>query len=342
MITPNSRLHIFNPDTDYALASGRRYYTPPARVLELRNHLALLPALYASENDFILVPDGFDIDHNTMYFNEFARCGCRLLHETTLKDHPAILQNLLITPWGWNMSLRQFFRDINPDSELPSEEEITALRMLSHRRTTISFLKAFPKDLKESISLPEEIDSDTEALDRFCSDRNIYFKAPWSSSGRGILLCDDLEECHVKPWVHGIIRRQGSVIMERAYLRILDFASEWYCHSGKVVFLGLSVFNTSRRGKYHGNRIADQRDLKSVIEKAAESSIDNVIDAQRSVINKLIAPYYSGPLGIDMLLTKDRKINPCVEINLRHTMGMVPILGSFYKENPPAILKKEI
>ena len=31
---------------------------------------------------------------------------------------------------------------------------------------------------------------------------------------------------------------------------------------------------------------------------------------------------YVGPVGIDMLADKDGRVNPCVEINLRHTMGM--------------------
>ena len=38
-----------------------------------------------------------------------------------------------------------------------------------------------------------------------------------------------------------------------------------------------------------------------------------------------MAPFYDGPLGIDMLVTSERNIHPCVEINLRDTMGRVAI-----------------
>jgi hypothetical protein len=44
-------------------------------------------------------------------------------------------------------------------------------------------------------------------------------------------------------------------------------------------------------------------------------------------IDDLIAPHYNGYLGIDMMLYWDENgkiaLNPCVEVNLRMTMGMV-------------------
>ena len=44
-------------------------------------------------------------------------------------------------------------------------------------------------------------------------------------------------------------------------------------------------------------------------------------------IDDRIAPHYDGYLGIDMMLYWDENgkiaLNPCVEVNLRMTMGMV-------------------
>ena len=48
---------MFNPESDYALAAGREYYTPPSQVVELRKNLSLIPAVYASEGDIILLLD---------------------------------------------------------------------------------------------------------------------------------------------------------------------------------------------------------------------------------------------------------------------------------------------
>ena len=44
-------------------------------------------------------------------------------------------------------------------------------------------------------------------------------------------------------------------------------------------------------------------------------------------LDSIIAPHYDGPLGIDMMFYKNENgeiaLNPCVEVNLRMTMGMV-------------------
>lgn len=55
--------------------------------------------------------------------------------------------------------------------------------------------------------------------------------------------------------------------------------------------------------------------------------LDSVIGQVLMTINDLVAPHYDGPLGIDMMLYRDENgkiaLNPCVEVNLRMTMGMV-------------------
>ncbi len=51
--------------------------------------------------------------------------------------------------------------------------------------------------------------------------------------------------------------------------------------------------------------------------------LDDVTEVQRQAIDKFIAPYYSGCLGIDMLCDEAGRINACVEVNIRHTMGFV-------------------
>ena len=39
-----------------------------------------------------------------------------------------------------------------------------------------------------------------------------------------------------------------------------------------------------------------------------------------------MAPWYEGPVGVDMLVTSDGNLHPCIEINWRMTMGMVAVL----------------
>lgn len=324
-------LHFFNPDTDYSLASDRRYYTPPARITRLRRDLCLLPSLYANRGDLILIEDiPAPVLKALPYFSETSKRDIEFITLSELKENPELLIHYRATPWGWNRSVRQLFLDINKHaSGVPSESDIEKLRELSHRRTTIGFMAMIPEKLRCGIELPVEVKDPELAVTAFRQDARRFFKAPWSSSGRGILLTDDLEERHVEPWVRGIINKQGSVMMEKAYPRKLDFATEWVCREGKSDFLGVSVFDTSRRGKYHGNHPGSQEELWSKIELEIKPNLSEIIDAQREALQSIISPFYEGPLGVDMLATNDGEVNPCVEINLRHTMGMTGLIGEY-------------
>ena len=52
-----SKLHIFNPEHDIALASNLSNFTAPHAGRQLRHDLAFLPALWAGEGDALLVDD---------------------------------------------------------------------------------------------------------------------------------------------------------------------------------------------------------------------------------------------------------------------------------------------
>lgn len=323
------RLHIFNPDTDYALANGGQWYTPPSSVVELRKSLALLPALYAAPHvDAILLLDTPSVAIESLtHYDIAASKGLRIFTMRDLAKSSLHIDEMRVEPWGWNQAMRRFvINKIGITPGLPTEHAMNRLRELSHRRTTIAFIqwiKEHSDIVSPEIMVPEEVFDTSRAMEAYDADCRLFFKTPWSSSGRGILLTDDLEARHVEPWVRGIIERQGSVMMEKAYCKALDFASEWRCSGGEVEFLGWSIFETSRRGKYHGQIEGNQSDLRKIIEDCTDINTDSILNAQRGALDSLIASDYDGPLGIDMLVTASGAVNPCVEINLRHTMGML-------------------
>ena len=191
------------------------------------------------------------------------------------------------SPWGWNAQIACFLTANCPRLRgIPSAERIDRLRELAHRRTTIDFLKAYEV---QDISLPLELDDYDTAVEFYHKHPNIFLKAPWSSSGRGVMRTDDLKPMHVEPWMGGVI--------------------------------GRSVFEASGRGKYHGNIEADQLALWNIIGVLTPE----VIDRQRHALQTVIGTDYDGPIGIDMLVTGAGTLHPCVELNLRHTMGSILI-----------------
>lgn len=322
-------LHIFNPDTDFALSVGRNPYTPPAKVIEVRKTLAMLPAIYAHKNDGILILDDISEDKvkTNPLFKVIQNNHINLIRLSQLEA--SINSFTSIEPWGWNHTLRHILVDNGcPIDMIPSEEGIDEIRRLSHRRITIPFLKEMNTALPSlEVSLPEELTSEQQVKDFLAKNKHAYFKAPWSSSGRGVVSTNELIDDMIIQWTRGSIRKQGSVMAEQGVVRSLDFATEWMVNNGNASFFGFSVFNTAVEGRYHGNLQESQQKLENIIVEKAGTQIYDVIENQKKIIDKLISPFYSGPLGIDMLIDKSGNINPCVEINLRKTMGMVSILA---------------
>ncbi len=335
-------IHIFNPESDYALASFSPGYTPPAEILQLRARMALTPAAWAIPGDAILM-----LDEKAELHADKSMLDTKGLRLISLADIRGFLDDnpeATIRPWGWNPMLCHQLRLAGvDDAHLPSDEEMAEIRRLSHRRTAAEFNRLLNAQLCKSTELarhisPEAIeftDSD-EAMQWEAANHPAFFKAPWSSSGRGVLFTDTLDaESRIRPWIAGIIRRQGSVMAESAAQKVIDFATEWEADTdadGEVSlkFLGVSLFEASFRGKYHSNRHAPQRELMQSIRRAAPDFGHEFISAQRDALKSIIesspaGSRYHGFIGIDMLADSDGRIRGGIELNFRRTMGIPPI-----------------
>lgn len=287
--------------------------------------MSLLPATYAGNSDFIMVPEETTVSEISLlpYFDVAAKKDIKIIRPSELAEIVGLFTK--VSPWGWDHAVVRELLDAGcPSCLLPSPSRIADLRRLSHRRTTIPFRDLMAETLDETVIKPaKELFSSSEAENFLIKEPLVFFKAPWSSSGRGIVASNHISRKGLMEWIHGTIKKQGSVIAEPAWDKIFDFATEWNIGNGEVNFLGLSVFEASSRGKYHGNINASQKELQALISTHAPGFGKENIEAQRMAIETLIAPNYEGPLGIDMLSDKEGKINSCVEINLRMTMGAI-------------------
>lgn len=308
-----ARLLLFNPEHDYALAHGKKYYTVPASIKKLASRLELLPLIWSKKGDFILKADGKVLE----VFPGNVRI--RSVSETEGKIES-------VEPWGWNAALKQRLQILGmSDRIMPSDQELDQLRRLSHRRISIA-----ANEYLGASAIPQEFLTEEDALNFYDTNRGCYFKLPWSSGGRGVVATRELNRDQVKEWVSGSIRRQGSVLGEKGVDCVLNFASLWETESGKTHWKGWSVSLSDGRGKYNGNLYGAQKELLSYIGRYASTErIDTIAGRQKLFIEKEIAPYYSGKLGIDMMADRSGEIYPCVEVNLRRTMGHVAM--EFYE-----------
>lgn len=305
-----------------ALGAGRGMYTPPAPVVALRRKLALVAAIWANPGDAVLIPDDFQPDASSLFFCEAQTKKLQLLRLSDICN-----RDFIPDPWGWNPSLRNALRRAGLRAPLPDDNYLSILRRLAHRRISREFIQKWNEFRpEESIAVPWECCSVDEFEEAWRRMGNLFVKAPYSSAGRGILRTQSSSPDAVRRWAKGCIRRHGSVMAEMEMPRSLDFATEWGCRRGEAHFLGWSVFSVSPDGRYVSNNASPQNELKALISVNVRIRVDEIVHIQKRILDNLIAPDYHGLLGIDMLAMPSGAINPCVEINLRRTMGHLPLL----------------
>jgi hypothetical protein len=341
-------LHIFNPEHDIALASNLSNFTAPHAGRQLRNDLGFLPALWAEDGDQILV------EHEESAIKSYRRVCHRLEKLGITASHSSRNVQLLckkrpfshqetarIQPWGWDKAIRRELERMGfSEPLLPTMEQTERIRMLSHRRTSAQLLP----QLQTEGTVGEAFECTTydevaELLNRY--DR-LVLKAPWSSSGRGVRFCDAArlvngEELVMKNWVRNVINMQGSMMAEPYFNKVKDFGMEFSADDeGHIHYLGLSLFHTVN-GAYEGNILATESTKMGIISRYIP--VDLLENIKQNIISKLNLDGYVGPFGVDMMIcaaerlkdneetTNDKRclLHPCVEINLRRTMGHVAL-----------------
>lgn len=316
---PHIALHMaiyyFNPHNDLALAAGNAHFTPPASALEIERSGAALPLWWATDADRVLVTHPAAL---TMAHEIAARHG---LPDVATLDLSREWSEAI--PWGWSFHTADVLRRHGLDKSLsPTSEMLENIRRLSHRRTAIDVLQRL--GWEESLMPVEAFDTD-EAMAAFRRMGRAVMKLPWSGSGRGIMIAHEIPQGTLRGYVEGVIRRQGSIIVEPYYNKHRDLAMLFEI-GDEVRYLGVSVFAADTRGRYTGNIVASQTELHTM----CECDINSLRNKLTGALGFLCRRGYRGPAGVDMMICgregwSDKEVMPCVEVNLRHTMGMVAL-----------------
>jgi hypothetical protein len=128
--------------------------------------------------------------------------------------------------------------------------------------------------------------------------------------------------------------RQGTVIVEKKCHKVLDFAMEYYATpEGKVRYEGLSLF-TTKKGAYTGNLLLPEEEKEErLAQYFSPILLEEIKEKTERFLSDKIQRAYVGPLGVDMMVCRDDsapsgqdiRLNPCIEINMRRTMGHVAL-----------------
>ena len=333
-------IRIFNPEHDIALASNMERFTAPHAGRQLRSDLCYLPALWSNEGDVVIVDD---IDFAESAYRRLKAERKPAVEFCTMEQIAHVLSSCTpsaIDPWGWDLAIRfQLLSAGVPEDLLPSKDAVQEIRLLSNRKCTTNILENVRKGLESKTCGESIYITDYHSFsERLQSNANIVVKAPWSSSGRGVRYFQNGELTeNANNWVNNVIRLQGGVMIEPLYNKVKDFGMEFRRDAnGRVHYLGLSLFQT-QNGAYTGNLLATEAVKRDIMSKYVSlelldeitARLENELSNMFSVLPKESA-ISDIRFGVDMMIVAKEDadgflLHPCVEINLRRTMGHVAL-----------------
>ena len=334
------KLLVFNPEHDLALAANLSNFTAPHAGRQLRADLGFIPAIWAAADDRVLVENVEDAERR--FLRLIRHPFGRFIAKEQIRKH----QFSAVDVWGWDLAIRAYLLRWGLDAAImPSVTQIDVIRQLSHRRYAMQLLERL--QMPSTIGSSFETDQMSDITGRLDSGEHLVVKAPWSSSGRGVRFMDGDMNIYDSGWLRHIIEKQGSVMVEPYYNKVKDFGMEFVSDgNGTVRYVGLSLFQTSN-GAYTGNILASEEEKEIAISHYIP--IDLLKSVQQKIcieMGALLKDRYTGAFGIDMMVIRRDDgdgflLHPCVEINLRRTMGHVAISLTELCSGLPKLMKIE-
>jgi len=342
------RLHVFNPEHDMALACGRSFFTAPHAARMLRKDLGFIPSLWAEGGDMVLVDDVRAaleaVRHVRAYTSDVVFVTTSDLRNMRIAGEAG----LVVEPWGWDAAIRRELFACNSALApmLPSNDRLANIRRLSNRRFASECLLPRLRELGGAlVGKSDYLSADDAVLATVQEMGTCVLKEPWSCSGRGVRYVDSGLSAQAMGWVRNVISRQGGIMAEPFYNKVMDFGMEFVaCVGGRVRYCGLSLFST-RNGAYAGSVLATEKEKRRIMSKYVSLDLlDAVKDGICDIMAQHLANVYKGPFGIDMMIVtsggKDGfKLHPCVELNMRRTMGHVALAVSPNDSEPQGLMR---
>jgi len=318
--------HIFNPTCEMEVANGTLSYTPPAHILKFVQDLEMLPHIYASERDCVLLQQM--PDH--VFTDRLQAAGFELPSFRLMDGVEHLSADFAPSPWGWSPAVAHRLKALGArwDEGLKPyfsrEFALKVIHQLSERN--------LPRIIQPS-HFAHYVTSLGEVEQLLAQWGKVVLKAPYSSSGRGLqMLRANHLNVNIVNKTRSLIAQQGGLMLEPLLDNIYDFAYEFKVQNGEVFFVGFSSFMTNDKGQYLGHQVPF--DVHNLPEEAYHLWDIGVINAALDELlivlqNSGLPTYFEGYLGVDAMIFRDAeqsvRLQPCVEINLRYTMGIVAL-----------------
>ncbi|MDR0834345.1 MAG: hypothetical protein LBN93_09230 [Candidatus Symbiothrix sp.] len=363
-------IHYFNPGHEAAVLNGSKYYQAPTNHVRMQRELAFLPVWYANPEDFVLVHEPV-LPNFLQEITAFCECrsiACNaptLIPLDKLAENVNWLSNQPVDIWGISPQACHFLAQLSEKYQLNWQipEWKDNYRTLGSRQTGQTVLSTLIEHIPEIDKnlLPQFYTSLDEIEQTVVqSTHKLVAKAPYSSSGKGLVWLPPGKIAQSERQIlKGMLRKQSTVSLERALDKRMDFSMHFEItpdsgglrvpesSSGQarlrhpamtVRFIGYSLFQTNAKGAYEKSLLLSQKAMnKRLTEFISGDLLEKVKDRLLQIIEQIYTPHYQGNIGIDMLIYLDDdqlKLHPCVEINMRKSMGYLA-LKLFERFLPP-------
>ena len=342
MIVQKPNIYLFNPTCEYAVANQNANWQPNRILQKMESDLSSLSLFFGNKNDFVLVDKLPSYEFvASLKLLKIAVPNFVLKNDALQNPNFVNSQKNKLLPWGWSPASHKLLTPLKESCSSEFQNSPVFNWKPEHRETisrkfALGILTQLQLTLKDDFILP------TGEKPIICTTQNdfetaikkwgkVMIKAPWSSSGRGLQPITKAP-VHPKVWekVLGIVKEQGFALAEPLLKKAFDLALLFEIKKGKVEYLGNSYFYTNSKGQYEGNYL---NGFPDTIDKAILDFADFMVgEIRQPVINSIenseMATFYEGYFGVDTLVYFDKnklRINPCLEINVRYTMGLLAL-----------------
>lgn len=336
----SGNIYYFNSTCELAVANESFSYQAPLLLREMEQDLAILPFVFASENDFV-VTENIPSDE---FQQTLRQAGFSLPGFCSLSELEAMPDGSFkaIYPWGWSPAAHFKLKKLKEKCQAgfkasPVYDWNELHKSLFERSTSLGFLKSLlngnPLDWLVAKELTGQKVSSLDQIELLLAKQApLVLKAPLSSSGRGIQMIrkPSLNNA-IKQWISGVLKQQNYLIAEPFLEKITDLSFQFQIKSeSEMEYLGYSVFTTNTNGQYQRTLI--HPDLQKIVPEA-DSDFYGMIETTAEILTNALkksvySRSYQGFLGIDaMIFRHDNglKIQPCIEINCRMNMGILTL-----------------
>lgn len=327
-------LFYFNPTVEMAVVNGSPFYQPPQLLQTFEREMAPIMQFLSSPDDIVVLED----DRNQLYAASSLLTGNspRFLTFTELYNNAQSFNYLV--PWGWSPALYNRFSPVwhkFSDEFRASKNGAwnpifpTLLNRITSNKILLQILdKHEISGLINSNSVPVLCTTPEQIEKIFSTLGQIVLKAPISSSGRGVLMLrKNILNNANKAWIKSVIEHQGGIITEPLFKKIADLSFHFNLKNSRAEYLGCIFFKTNSNGGFQGCYLNNPPEIERFLQSVSKT-INEIIPVLTRLIEQNYGIHYDGYIGVDAMIVDENNticLHPCVEINMRSTMGLVTL-----------------